>query len=60
MVILLLVLLVGVLAYFVWRRMATTLTRTCRWRKVGDHAYRCTYCGARARQTDPPLFCARR
>ena len=52
MPVLLLLLLLGVVAYFIWRARTTTLTRDCRWRRVsakGD--WRCAFCGA-ARQSD--------
>jgi hypothetical protein len=57
---LLLVLLVGVLAYLYWHRRATTLTRDCRWRE--DRAagvWRCAFCGAETVQDGPPRACLR-
>jgi hypothetical protein len=62
MPILLLVLLLGVLAYLYWRRRTTTLTRNCRWRAdrtQGAGCYHCVSCGGRTRTTDgkPPRDC---
>ncbi|MDW4499078.1 hypothetical protein R5H30_13865 [Sulfitobacter sp. D35] len=52
MPVLLILLLVGVLAYLYWRHTRTTLTRDCRWRadrsrdKGSLHFHRCASCGA--------------
>ncbi|MBE1297282.1 hypothetical protein [Phycobacter azelaicus] len=47
MPILLLILLAGVFAYFIWRRSTSTLSRNCRWRaERSKRQWRCTYCGA--------------
>ncbi|MDE4174746.1 hypothetical protein PXK01_11315 [Phaeobacter sp. PT47_59] len=47
MPILLLILLAGVLAYFIWRNRTSTLTRHCRWRAERSKGqWRCTSCGA--------------
>ncbi|KAJ55036.1 hypothetical protein ACMU_14870 [Actibacterium mucosum KCTC 23349] len=59
MPVLLLILLLGVLAFLWWRRSTTTLTRNCRWRqdrKAGQ--WRCNYCGATLPDTGkPPVDC---
>ncbi|KAE9632700.1 hypothetical protein [Parasedimentitalea maritima] len=60
MPILLLLLLAGVLGYFVWRHKTSTLTRNCRWRqdkRMGE--WRCTFCGARDPGEDSPRECLR-
>ncbi len=46
MPVLLLILLAGVLAYFIWRHRSTSLTRDCRWRldRAGG-VWRCAACG---------------
>lgn len=49
MPVLLVVLLVGVLAYMWIARRGSTLTRDCRWRMdraAGPEAWRCAACGA--------------
>ena len=49
---LLILLLVGVLAYVYWQRQTTTLTKNCRWRadhtydKDGKRFFHCVACGA--------------
>ncbi|MFC6687595.1 hypothetical protein [Jhaorihella thermophila] len=60
MPLLLLILFIGVLAYFIWRHNATTLTRNCRWRE--DRArgvWRCAFCGAETQSRDAPRDCLR-
>ena len=58
MPVLLLLLLLGVLAYFVWRARTTTLTRDCRWRRVSaDGHWRCAYCGAGCQSDQTPVDC---
>ncbi|MCB1312920.1 MAG: hypothetical protein KDK29_14065 [Sedimentitalea sp.] len=62
MPLLLLVLLIGVLAYLWWQHRTTTLTRNCRWRAdraAGENCYRCASCGGRTRTEDgrPPRRC---
>jgi len=47
MPILLLLLLLGVLAYFLWRHKTSNLSRTCRWREERKNGcWRCASCGA--------------
>jgi len=47
MPILLLLLLMGVFAYFIYRRKTTSLTRDCRWRQErSQNRWRCNNCGA--------------
>lgn len=65
MPLLLLLLLLGVLAYLYWQRRTTTLTRNCRWR--ADHAqgpgqYHCVSCNGRTKTADgqPPRDCVAR
>ena len=68
MPILLILVLAGVLAFLVWQRRTTTLTRDCRWRadRAGDAAghshYVCASCGGTADTGDgrPPRHCAAR
>ena len=49
MPILLLILLAGVFAYFIWRHTTSSLTRNCRWRAERSKGqWRCTFCGAAA------------
>ncbi|HCE69913.1 MAG TPA: hypothetical protein DET67_01175 [Ruegeria sp.] len=59
MPVLLLILALGVFAYFFWRARSTTLSRNCRWRldrRRGDWA--CAYCGGRmAGPVDKPPTC---
>ncbi|MFD3190932.1 hypothetical protein ACFMPD_11735 [Sedimentitalea sp. HM32M-2] len=62
MPVLLLVLLLGVLAYLYWKHRTSTLSRNCRWRAdrtEGGDAYRCVSCGGRTRTEDgrPPRYC---
>lgn len=62
MPLLLLMLLVGVIAYLYWQRRSTTLTRNCRWRaehSAGEGQYHCVSCGGRTRTADgkPPRDC---
>jgi hypothetical protein len=53
-----LILLAGVLAYFLWRRKTTSLTRNCRWRQERAQAqWRCHYCGAVAPGAAMPTTC---
>ncbi len=54
-------LLIGVLAYFIWRRATTTLTRNCRWRlNRPEECWRCAFCGAQSDGLTEPKKCARR
>ena len=56
----LLILLVGTLAYLWWKRRFTTLTRLCRWRE--DRAageWVCAACGARVASDGAPRACLR-
>ena len=58
MPVLLLLLLLGVVAYFIWRARSTTLTRDCRWRRLsaaGD--WRCAFCGATCESAATPTDC---
>lgn len=60
---LLVILLIGVAAYFVWRHRSTSLTRECRWRQ--DRAaglWRCAACGGELPATGegPPRICRKR
>ena len=58
MPVLLLILLAGVLAYFLWRRSATSLTRDCRWRRERVRAqWRCSFCGAVEQGEETPRIC---
>jgi hypothetical protein len=58
MPVLLLLLLLGVVAYFIWRARTTTLTRDCRWRRVSAQgAWRCAYCGATCESAQTPVDC---
>ena len=58
MPVLLLLLLAGVLAYFLWRRRSTSLTRNCRWRQQRAQArWRCLYCGAVQEGEAAPVIC---
>ncbi|MDU8944588.1 hypothetical protein [Ovoidimarina sediminis] len=53
----LLLLLVGVLAYLWWRWRRTTLTRACRWREDRRRGiWRCAFCGAEVAE-GPPRVC---
>lgn len=55
-VLLLLLLLVGVLAYQWYIRRTTTLTRACRWRldrSVAPDYWHCAACGAERRGPEP-------
>ncbi|MQQ09186.1 hypothetical protein GFB49_12030 [Epibacterium sp. SM1979] len=61
MPVILIVLLVGVLAYLLWKRKTTTLTRNCRWRRsVAAQDWRCAYCGAKSDDAEAPKWCANR
>lgn len=52
MPVLILILLIGVVAYFVWRHYRTSLTRDCRWRlDRARGAWRCAACGAELPET---------
>ncbi|TDK42280.1 hypothetical protein [Antarcticimicrobium luteum] len=60
MPVLLLILLAGVLAYFIWRHRSSSLSRDCRWRQ--DRArgvWRCAACGGEIPGTGhgPPRLC---
>lgn len=58
MPVLLLLLLAGVFAYFLWRRHATSLTRNCRWRQQrAQGQWRCSYCGAAEPGEAAPRIC---
>lgn len=58
--VLLLILLIGVIAYFTWRRFTTTLTRNCRWRQDRRcGTWRCLYCGAETVMEGEPSDCLR-
>lgn len=62
MPVLLLILLLGVLAYFVWRHRSTTLTRDCRWRlDRGAGIWRCAACGGELPETGggAPRICVK-
>lgn len=59
MPLLLVILLIGVFAYFLWRRKTSTLSRNCRWRHSRtEGVWRCAYCGASRDGADAPRFCA--
>lgn len=60
MPILLILLLLGVLAYLYWQHKTTTLTRECRWRRTAPGQWRCAYCGAEMVSEDSPTVCLRR
>ncbi len=58
MVVLLVILGLGVLAYLTWKCRMTTLTRNCRWRQDrarGDWV--CAYCNERIVSEKTPLIC---
>ncbi|OIQ45084.1 MAG: hypothetical protein BM558_05315 [Roseobacter sp. MedPE-SW] len=60
MPILLLLLITGVFAYFIYRRKTTTLTRDCRWRQERSrNQWRCNSCGAVQSGTADPRDCLR-
>lgn len=60
MPVLLLLLLVGVLAYLYWRRTTTSLTRHCRWRfSKAAGGWTCSACGARTEGAAEPRECLR-
>ncbi|MEP4036819.1 MULTISPECIES: hypothetical protein [unclassified Pseudophaeobacter] len=60
MPILLLLLLTGVFAYFIYRRKTTTLTRDCRWRQErSQNQWRCTSCDAVKSGATEPRDCLR-
>ncbi|MGR3622774.1 hypothetical protein [Pseudophaeobacter sp.] len=60
MPILILLLLTGVFAYFIWRRMTSTLTRACRWRQErSQDRWRCGNCGALQPGRAEPRDCLR-
>ena len=60
MFVILLILLVGVVIYFLWRHQPTTLTRNCRWRQDrGRGVWRCAYCGAETVGDRAPRDCLR-
>jgi hypothetical protein len=47
MAVILLIILLGALAYLWWKWSKTTLTRNCRWRKsAAQNQWNCAYCGA--------------
>ncbi|WP_085822901.1 hypothetical protein [Ruegeria meonggei] len=61
MPVLLLLLLVGVFAYFAWRARTSSLTRDCRWRQHRKEGFwTCTYCGAQQKGEDAPTQCLNR
>ncbi len=54
---LLILIVVGVLAYLWWRWRYTTLTRDCRWREDrSTGTWRCAFCGATVGH-GPPRIC---
>ncbi|MEZ0466405.1 hypothetical protein [Phaeobacter sp. SYSU ZJ3003] len=58
MPILLLILLAGVFAYFIWRHTTSSLTRNCRWRAERSKGqWRCTFCGAVQQGDAAPRQC---
>lgn len=61
MPVLILLLLLGVAAYFIWRRRTLALTRDCRWRQERSrHHWRCAFCGAISEGAVEPTTCQRR
>lgn len=56
---LLLLLLIGTLAYLAWYRRTTSLTRNCRWRQTHPGRWRCVFCGERASAAKTPTQCKR-
>ena len=59
MPVLVLLLLTGVLIYFVWRDRTSTLTRNCRWRQQRSlDCWRCSACGAVQPGAASPKGCA--
>ncbi|KUP94380.1 hypothetical protein TRIHO_06990 [Tritonibacter horizontis] len=60
MPVLLILLLLGTLAYLYWRRKTTTLTRACRWRQDRPAGgWRCAFCGAVETGQAQPKRCKR-
>lgn len=60
MPVLILLLLVGVFGYFVWRRKTSTLTRHCRWRQQRSKGqWHCQNCGALQLGLAEPRDCLR-
>ncbi len=60
MPILLLLLLTGVFAYFIYRRKTTTLTRDCRWRQErSQNRWRGSSCDAIQTGSPEPRHCLR-
>jgi len=60
MPVLLILLLLGTLAYLFWRRRTTTLTRDCRWRQDRrTSGWRCAFCGAQESGAASPIHCRR-
>lgn len=58
MPLLLLILLAGVMAYFVWRNRTSALRRTCRWRQQRSQGrWHCQYCGAVQMGREAPRIC---
>jgi hypothetical protein len=58
MPLLLLILLAGVMAYFVWRSRTSSLSRNCRWRQQkAQDRWQCLYCGALQEGGGTPRAC---
>ena len=58
MPLLLLILLAGVMAYFLWRSRTSSLSRNCRWRQQkAQGRWHCAYCGAVEEGDAAPRIC---
>lgn len=56
----LLILALGVLAYFIWRARTSSLTRDCRWRQNRtEGTWTCAFCGAKQVGEATPRHCLR-
>jgi hypothetical protein len=61
MPVLILILLLAVLAYFIWRARTSSLSRNCRWRQEKARGqWRCAYCGAVEPGAEAPRICRNR
>ncbi|EEE38537.1 hypothetical protein RKLH11_2379 [Rhodobacteraceae bacterium KLH11] len=58
MPVLLLLLVIGVFTYFIWRSRTSSLTRDCRWRQDRKEGlWRCAFCGAVSESEGAPKNC---
>jgi len=61
MPVLMLILLIAVFAYFLWRHKTSDLTRNCRWRQNrAQGIWRCAFCGAKTDGLQMPSVCMNR